>query len=52
MNEPTANEDELARNVIGACISVHRHLGPGYLESIYELALEVELQHLKISYER
>lgn len=52
MNEPTSKEDELARKVIGAYISVHRHLGPGYLESIYESALEVELQHLKVSYER
>lgn len=29
--------------VIGACIEVHRHLGPGFLESIYHRAMCVEL---------
>jgi GxxExxY protein len=29
--------------VIGACIEVHRHLGPGLLESAYELCLAHEL---------
>jgi GxxExxY protein len=36
--------DELANGVIGAAIEVHKHLGPGYLESIYEEALAVELK--------
>lgn len=30
--------------IIGACIEVHRHLGPGLLESVYEDALAHELQ--------
>lgn len=36
--------DELTEKIIGAAIEVHRILGPGLLESIYEEALCVELQ--------
>jgi len=35
--------DELIGRVIGAAIEVHRVLGPGLLESIYERALMIEL---------
>ena len=28
--------DELSNRIIGACIEVHRELGPGLLESVYE----------------
>lgn len=38
--------DELSNRVIGAAIEVHRALGPGFLESVYEQALCVEL-HLR-----
>ena len=34
--------DELTEKIIGAAIEVHRVLGPGLLESIYEEALCVE----------
>ena len=37
---------------IGACIEVHRHLGPGFLESIYHRAVCIELQERGISYEK
>jgi GxxExxY protein len=34
----------ISEKVIAACIEVHRHLGPGLLESIYESVLCAELQ--------
>jgi len=35
--------NKLSFAIIGACIEVHRHLGPGFLESVYEYALAKEL---------
>lgn len=35
---------ELTKEVIGACIEVHRLLGPGLIESIYERCLLHELE--------
>ena len=35
--------DELSNRVIGCAIEVHRHLGPGLLESAYEQCLAIEL---------
>jgi len=37
------NDNELSGEIIGAAIEVHRALGPGLLESIYEQALVMEL---------
>ena len=44
--------EELIRQIIGAAIAVHKELGPGYLESVYETALTVELDAMGIRYER
>jgi GxxExxY protein len=35
---------DLTERIIGAAIEVHRRLGPGFLESIYENALVIELR--------
>ena len=42
--------DALTEKIIAAAIEVHRHLGPGLLESIYEHALchELELRGLGV----
>ena len=38
--------------IIGACMEVHRHLGHGLKETVYQDALEIELSLRNISYER
>ncbi len=40
---------QLTGAVIGAVIEVHRVLGPGFLESVYEEALAMELESRKVS---
>ena len=50
--EPDKRTDEMAHAVIGAAIEVHRQLGPGFLESVYEEALCVELTDREIFFER
>jgi GxxExxY protein len=42
--EPDAELDRLAHQVIGAAIEVHRQLGPGLLEGVYEKALSIEFE--------
>ena len=44
--------DELTEKIIGAAIEVHRELGPGLLESIYEEALRCEFELQEIRYKR
>ena len=34
---------DLTYKINGACIEVHKHLGPGLLESVYSEALKQEL---------
>ena len=43
--------DELSTRVIGCAIEVHRHLGPGLLESAYEQCLAHELSCNQIAFQ-
>ncbi|ODA32045.1 GxxExxY protein [Planctopirus hydrillae] len=43
--------DELSHRVIGCAIEVHRHLGPGLLESAYEQCLAYELSRSRIAFQ-
>ena len=43
-------DNEITHQIIGAAIEVHKHLGPGLLESAYEecLAHELQLRNLRV----
>jgi GxxExxY protein len=43
---------DLTERIVGCAIEVHRHLGPGLLESIYETALCIELKEEGMSAKR
>lgn len=45
-------EDQISYEVIGAAIEVHKHLGPGLLESAYEECLAKELCLRDIPFQR
>lgn len=50
--EPDMETDQIAHAVIGAALEVHRVLGPGFLEAVYEEALCIELRLRGIPFER
>ena len=56
MNSPQSHRvtelNALTQRIIGAAIEVHKALGPGLLESIYEAALCIELEDATIAYTR
>jgi len=51
-DEPDERLDRLARVVVGAAIEVHRVLGPGFAESVYDEALAIELNRRSVAFER
>ena len=46
------NEDEIGAHVVDAAINIHRKLGPGLLESVYEVVLAKELDKRGLKVER
>jgi GxxExxY protein len=52
MLEFPQQKDALTEKTIGCAIEVHRHLGPGLLESTYEAALCVELELAGLKFQR
>jgi GxxExxY protein len=52
MHTQITPENELSGQIIGAAIEVHRWLGPGLLESIYDEAIAVELTSRGLSVNR
>jgi GxxExxY protein len=51
-NAEVADLNRLTDSVIGSAIEIHRALGPGLLESTYEMCLCRELSHRQIPFER
>ena len=45
-------ENEIGKNVVDAAIAVHRELGPGLLETVYEVVLADELRQRGLKVER
>jgi GxxExxY protein len=52
MNTNTDNRDTQSFSVIGAAMAVHRELGHGFLEPVYQEALAWEFRQQRISFER
>ncbi len=46
------NENELGTKILATAISIHRELGPGLLESVYEIVLLNELKALGLNVQR
>ncbi|MCH7399175.1 GxxExxY protein [Belliella sp. DSM 107340] len=42
-------ENEISQKIVGAAIEVHKQLGPGLLESSYEVCLAYELRQLGLN---
>jgi GxxExxY protein len=52
MDADFKNRDQETYSIIGAAMAVHRELGCGFLEPVYQAALEREFQLRKIPYQR
>ena len=52
MRPYTSEQNELTWRIIGCAVEVHKHLGPGLLEAVYESALCIELANCGLCFER
>ena len=47
-----SDDSAITQQVIGCAIAVHRSLGPGLLEAVYEAALAIEFEHVGLKFIR
>ena len=52
MIEEKYPESELTGKIIGCAMEVHKHLGNGFQEVIYQRALEIEMKNQRINFNR
>ena len=52
MTTTTQREDKVARSIVHCAYEVHRRLGPGLLESVYEACFCYELNKQGVQYRR
>ena len=46
------NENEISEMILDCCFKIHRTLGPGLFESVYEQILSYKLSEKNIKFER
>ncbi len=53
LNSPlSAHEEEVATKIVDAAYAVHKNLGPGLIESVYEVCFCHELKKRNLSFQR
>ena len=51
-NDVDINVDDVSKEIVDSIFNVHKTIGPGYLEKIYEDCLCIEFEKRKISFQR